>query len=364
MAQRMRWVTPLVSKEATDEWTRAADEVSLVRLDEVGGHPRPSGLGLTYAEQEYETLGNEQVSGWSAEGEAAARPAHVQARGRDASAAAATFLVSEHEAEVRAAYADHQHALRVLTPYVRREPVAKLRYWICWPILVIGDASSVLSAAIMLGDIPWVAAGQALAAGLSAACAGLVGSELKHLQLARGRRRDPEALSDDERRYQRLFTGGDSGLGVMRLVGVLSLTVVLLLAVGIFALRTSVEGAASGLTFGLLAAATAIGSALLGYSAADEVADLLATMAKRVRRAEARHQALAGAAAIRVRAAAEESARSIQSEYQHRGQAASRRVDALRYRVLRRNPQVVGHGLPTGEQTGIVGRRSRRNGAA
>ncbi|MGH3630674.1 MAG: hypothetical protein ACRDRL_24940 [Sciscionella sp.] len=338
--------------------------MSLPRLDEVGAHPRPSGVGITYAEQEYGALSEEQRSAWAAEGERVARRFQVRARGRDTSAAATVFLLNEHEKEVRAAYADHQHAARVLQPYVRRESAAKLRYWICWPILALGDASGVLSAAISLGDIPWVAAGQALSSGLAAACAGLVGGELKHLQLLRVRRREPETLSADELRYRRLFVDDEGGTKIMRLVGFLSLTVVLLLAVGVFALRQSVEGSASGLTFGLLAAATAIGSALLGYAAADEVADLLAAMAKRVRRAEARHQVLAGASAVRVRAEAHEAARSLQAEYQHRGVAAGKRVTSLSWRVLRRNPQVVGHGLPTGEQTGIVGRRNRRGGTA
>jgi hypothetical protein len=336
--------------------------VSLTRLDEVGGHPRPAGVGITYAEQEYDALADEQESAWAAEGERTARPFQVRARGLDTPAAAIAFLVGEHEQELRAAHADHQHAMRVLQPYVRREPAAKLRYWICWLIFALGDASGVLSAAIILGDIPWVAAGQALSAGLSAACAGLVGSELKHWQLAYARRRDPETLSTDEQRYRRLLTGGSSS-GIVKLVIGLSVLVAALMAVAVFTLRSSVEGGASGLTFGLLAAATAIGSGLLGYAAADEVADLLATTAKRVRRAEARHQKLASAAVVRVHAEADEAARSIRTEYQHRGQAASKRVESLSWRVLRRNPQVAGHGLPTGEQTGIVGRRARRNGA-
>jgi lauroyl/myristoyl acyltransferase len=90
----------------------------------------------------------------------------------------------------------------------------------------------------------------------------------------------------------------------------LSATVVALLAVGIFSLRSSIEGSSAGLTFSLLAAATAIGSLLLGYSAADEVADLLATMAKRVHRAEQRHLNLADAWAAKTNAEATETARS------------------------------------------------------
>lgn len=343
-----------------DDWTRAADEVALPRIDEVECHPRPVGVH-TYAEHEYDALAKEQTSSWPAEGDCAAQPFQVQARGQDTAAAADLFLLVEHEQEVRAARADHQQAIRVLQPHVRREPGAKLRYWICWPLLALGDASGVLSASIMLGDIPWVAAGQSLSSGLAAACAGLVGSELKHLQLARSRWRDPETLSTDEQRYRHLFTG-PAGTGVVKFVGALSLLVVVLMAVAIAALRSVVEGSEAGLTFGLLAAITAIGSALLGYAAADEVADLLAAKTRRVREAEAHHRVLARSNAIRVRAQADETARSLHAEYEHRAQAASYRVESLSWRILRRNPQVMGHGLPNGDATGIVGRRPRRGG--
>lgn len=347
-----------------DGWVRDADAISLPRLDEVGGHPRPAGVGTSYAEQEYHALADQQELSWPAQGERSARPFQVRARGLDRPAAATDFLLTENETEVRQARADYHHAATVLTPYVRREPKTKLRYWIVWPLLAIGDASGVLSAAITLGDIPWVAAGQALSSGLAAACAGLFGTELKHRQLAQARRRDPDTLTDEERRYQRLFTGGEAGFGVVKLVGLLSLTVVFLLAVAVGALRTSVEGNASGLTFGLLAAATAIGSGLLGYSAADEVADLLATYRKRVAHAEKRHLALSGIKPARRQAEAEETARSIQAEHQLDGQAAGKRLESLSWRVQRRNPQVFGHGFSTGEQSGVIGRRIRRGGAA
>jgi hypothetical protein len=350
------------SGQTAAAWTREADAVALHRLDEVGGHARPTNIGVTYVEQEYTALGEEQISAWSADGECAARPFHVKARGHDDAAAAAAFLLREHEQEVRTANTDHQHATRVLQPYVRREPGAKLRYWVCWPILALGDASGVLSAAIMLGDVPWVATGQAISSGLAAACAGLVGAELKHLQLARTRRRDPDSLTEDERRYRHLFTS-NGGVGVMRFIGLLSVLIVAMFSIAIMALRQSVEGGAAGLTFGLLAAATAVGSGVLSYSAADEVADVLTTTAKRVRRAETRHRALASAHALRARGEADAAAHSISTEYGHCGRAAQQRIESLGFRVLRRNPQVVGHGIPTGEQTGIVG-RTRRGGVA
>lgn len=351
--------------ESADAWTEEADAISLPRLeDEPSARVRPSGLGTTYAEHGTHAQVDEQESLWSAEGEKEARPYQVEARGCDSKCEAATFLLGESEKELREARGDYQHGARVLTPYVRREPGAKLRYWICWPILWFGDTAGVWSAAVTNGDIVYIAFGQALAAGLSAVCAGLVGAELKDLRMARARWRDPESLSEDELRYRRLFTSTNEGLGIVKLIGLLSLTVVLLLAVGVFGLRSSIEGSLEGLTFGLFAAATAIASGLLGYSAADEVADLLGAMAKRARQAEKRHLKLAASSPLQVRAKAEESARSILAEYQLRGQAAAKRVESLGWRVLRRNPQVVGHGYPAGEPGGVIGRRARRGGVA
>ncbi|PWE06619.1 hypothetical protein DD630_05845 [Streptomyces sp. BSE7F] len=347
-----------------DTWTQEADAVSLPRLDEVGGHARPSSVGVTYAEQEYHALADEQELLWPAEGERAARPFLERARSLERMAAGVEFLLSAREDEVHQAHADHQHAAWVLSPYTRREPGAKLRYWVGWPVLVMGDTAGVWSAAVTNGDIPSIAFGQSLASGLAAACAGLVGAELKYIRMARARQRDPELLTDDEQRYGRLFAGVDKGVGVVKPIGFFSLLVVALVAVGIFNLRASIEGNATGLTFGLLAAATAIGSGLLSYSAADEVADLLAGMEKRAQKAEQRYLKLAGSSAFRSKAQAEEAARSIRDEYQLRAQAAGKRVESLSWRVQRRNPQVLGHGYPVGEQGGVIGRRTRRGGAA
>lgn len=347
-----------------DAWTQEADAISLPRLDEVGGHPRPASVGTSYAEQEFHARADEQELSWPAQGEVAARPFHVQARGLGPTTAATEFLLAQRETEVREAHAEYQRATQVLGPYVRRESAGKLRYWICWPVLWFGDTAGVWSAAIVNGDVPYVAFGQALSAGLAAACAGLVGSELKDIRMAKARQRDPDSLAKEEQRYRRFFVPSNGGFGITKLIGFLSLVVTALVAVGVFALRSSIEGNAAGLTFGLLAAATAVASGLLGYAAADEVADLLGTLRKRVLRAEARYLKLAASAPPRRRAEAEETARSIQAEYKLRGQAAAKVMESLAWRVQRRNPQVFGHGIPAGEQSGVIGRRSRRNGAA
>jgi hypothetical protein len=148
------------------------------------------------------------------------------------------------------------------------------------------------------------------------------------------------------------------GVGLTGLVGAASLAVVLLLAFGISTLRGSVEGGAAGVTFGLLAAATALGSFLLGYSAGDEVADLLTAMGKRARQAERRYLKVAGSKAVQRRAEAEEAARSIQTEFMLRGQAAAWRVESLSWRIQRNNAQIFGHGFPAEDH--VVGRRDRQ----
>lgn len=361
MALSERWRKRLLELQK-DAWTRVADAIKLLPVDEARLQPRPTGVGRTYAEEEFHALADEQELLWSADGERAARSQGTDVRARQVEAAAIDFLLVEQKKAVQQAQVDHQHAVSTLAAFVRREPGAKWRYWLGWLILLLGDTAGVWSAAITYGELPSAAFGQALAAGLAAACAGLIGAEVKDMRMAAQRRRDVEALTDDERRYWRLFDGHRGGQGVVKLVALLSLTVVALVAIGIGALRSSVEGTSAGLTFGLLAAATALASALLGYSAADEVSDLLAASAKRVRRAERRHLELATSPAVKLRAEAEETARSLHVEYQLRGQAAGKRMESLAWRTQWQNPQVVGHGYPLGDQSGQIGRRVRRGG--
>jgi hypothetical protein len=345
-----------------DAWTRVVDATKLLQVDEVHLQPRPAGVGRTYVEEEFGALANEQELLWPADGERAARSHRVRARGLDLPAAATDFLLVESKKAVQQAQADYQHAIRTLSSYVRREPGAKWRYWLGWLILLLGDTAGVWSAAIMYGELPSTAFGQALAAGLAAACAGLIGAEVRDIRMAAQRRRDVEVLTEDERRYWRLFNGHRGGQAAVKLIGFLSIAVAALVAIGVGTLRSSVEGNSAGLTFGLLAAATALASALLGYAAADEVADLLAASAKRVRRAEQRCLELAASTTVKQRAEAEEAARSTHVEYQLRGQAAGKRMESLAWRTQSQNPQVVGHGYPLGDQTGQIGRRVRRPG--
>jgi hypothetical protein len=349
---------------ATDALVAETDSISLQRIDEAAGLGRPGGLGVTNAEREFESIGHEQEESWLAEGEAAARTASVRAARYDEAVIAGRFLLTDHSDEVTSARQSYQHAAQTLMPYVRRSPADAWRYGAGWALLGLGDTAGVWGAAIWLGEIPLIALGQALATGFAAVTAGLAGGELQELRQARARRRDPDSLSPDERQYQRLFVEADAGLGLTKIVGGVSLTVVVLVAIGVFALRAGTEGLLAGVTFGALAAATALGSFVSSYVHGDEVADLIGSYRKRYDAARRRHRGLARNRDLSRHASAVEESTSIWREHDARGRAAAQKVTALKYRMLRRNPQVVGHGEATTQSSGLIGRRARKDGAA
>jgi hypothetical protein len=166
---------PAAPAQPVDTWTAEADRITLPRLSNVGAHTRPNQLGTTYVEHEYAALADEQEAAWEASGESSARHNAANAAGFETPATATNFVLVEAGKEVVAAQADRQHATKVLAPYVRRGPGEKLRYWIAWIVLVLGDTGGVWSAAVVNGDVPMIAFFQALASGLAAACSGLVG---------------------------------------------------------------------------------------------------------------------------------------------------------------------------------------------
>ncbi|MFB6718699.1 hypothetical protein ACFCV3_00975 [Kribbella sp. NPDC056345] len=343
---------------ATDE----ADSIVLPRIDEAAATARPSTVGTTYVETEYDELGSEQQSLYAAAGESAARPYQAQADGLTTHAEQLAWLLKSSRKRLIVARKQLNHATTTLTCYTRRDRFAKHRYLLGWVILGLGDTAGILGAAIMLGEVPMIALGQALATGFAAVTSGQAGADLKDVRMSRQRQRDPDKLTKAEQRYRYLFCGIDAGMSIVRLVSWLSVTIVLVVSVGIFSLRWTVEGMVSGLAFGALAAATALGSFLSTYSYTDDVADLLATYQKRYDNAVKQHTRLSAERSFRQRATALGQAESVRREHDHRGTAASRHIGALCQRVLRRNPGVMGHG-PASEEPTIIGRRLRGDAA-
>jgi len=254
-----------------------------------------------------------------------------------------------------------QHASETLTPFVRRSAHDQIRYVAGWFILGLGDTAGVLASAILLGEVPVIALGQALATGFAAVTAGQAGSEFQERRQAEIRRKSPAELTDDQRRYGRLFVGSDHDGVMIGVIPWVALSVVLLISIGIFGLRSGTEGVLAGLTFGALAAATALASFISSYMHADEVADLIGQYHRRYRRARRRFAGISKWSAFTKRDAYLEEAASILREYSGRGSAAGHSVSSLKHRMLRRNPQVVGHGEAAPEAA-PVGRKSRTEG--
>ncbi|WP_433020530.1 hypothetical protein [Kribbella sp. CA-294648] len=347
---------------AVDAATEEADSIILQLIDRAGAVPRPDNVKEFHSEREYHAKAQTQTETYTADGEAAAREATVTAAGLESAATAATGMITGAASGVEAARDLLAHALRTLGHLARRNTPAKVRYWLCLILLCLGDTAGILGAAITLGEIPLVALGQAVATGVAAITAGQAGGDLKDLRLARVRQRDLEGLTEDEQRYWQFFSGIEAGVSTMKLVGALSATIVVIISVGIFSLRLSVEGLTSGIAFGMLAAATALGSFLANYSYTDEIADYLARTERTYAKAIKAHRKLAADPAIRQRAEALAGASSIKAEHAHRGRAAWWQLQALSQRILRRNPGVAGHGTAT-EQPEVIGRRFRGDAA-
>ncbi|WP_133977332.1 hypothetical protein [Kribbella voronezhensis] len=345
-----------------DAATEEADSIILQQIDRAGAVPRPDNIKEFHSEREYHAKAQTQTETYTADGEAAARDAAVTAAGLESAATAATGLITGAASSVETAREQLAHALRTLGHLARRDTPAKVRYWICLVALCLGDTAGILGAAITLGEIPLVALGQAVATGVAAITAGQAGADLKDLRLARIRQRDLEELTEDEQRYRQFFIGVEAGVSTMKLIGALSATIVAIISVGIFCLRLSVEGLTSGIAFGMLAAATALGSFLANYSYADEIADYLARTERTYAKAIKTHSKLAADPAVQKRAEALAGAASIKTEHTHRGRAAWWQLQALSARILRRNPGVAGHGVAA-EQPEVIGRRFRGDAA-
>lgn len=319
--------------------------VNLQRVDEAAAVTAPEVLATdTWMERGFDELASEQQRLWPAEGEVAGRNEASTANGLTAAVEAEQFLLAESASLVQTAKESYEHCLTTLLVWVNRGPHANFRYWVGWSVLGMGDAVGVAGAAILLGEEVWIACGQALATGLAAVTAGLAGHDLKELRLARQRQRDPDDLTEDEKRYRRFFDDTSPGDSLLKVLAYLSGTIVLLIALGIFALRASIEGTLAGLVFGSLAAATALASFMNSYAHADEVADLLAVTRRTYQQAIRDYRRLGQAVPIRRQAEALEKAASIEREHALRGEAAAHHLQAMKFQSLTANPGVVGHG--------------------
>ncbi|WP_255784547.1 hypothetical protein [Mycobacteroides abscessus] len=339
----------------------AATEVRRLQpVDSAKMAPRPVSVLTSYVELEYDELGAEQEALWRAEGESASRSAASARRQARSGFKAARGHQRGHRAvldQARTAYLD---VATHLGPYRHREPGAKKWYLTRWAFLLGGDIAGQAGAALSYGEPYETAIPQALASGMAALTAGMVGAELRNMRAAARRQHDVDALPEALAPWPHLFRTPDRGhklamiaIGVGALAG-------LSVAGAISCLRLIIEGAAAGAVYGLLAVGIALASAINAYFYADEIADHIDAAEARYSRELKRSQALASRPELLRHNATRAEASSIRTEHFARGDAAKRHLGALKWRVLSNNPGVAGHGI-AGPSQSPIGRRGRED---
>jgi hypothetical protein len=334
-----------------EDFAEELEGLSVIPLDESPEfHPRSDAAGTTYVEEMGRIRAEEQLNQYRALGENLARPFKEQADEHRDAAEQEARLIENHQPLVELATSKYHHLVDVVgDALVRRHP--RERYWYHGRMgfLLLGDLVGVAGGAIILGEIPWLAVLQAMAAAVAAITSGLLASEIKDSRLARQRRRDPKSLSDDQKRHAHLFHGPDDGEFLVRVMIFGSLTIVVLLGIGIFMLRSSTEGLAAGVVFGMIAVAVAMGSWVNTFHYTDELADKVEQAEEHSHRTTRYHQKLMALPARSIVAKAEASAKSIEKEYEDLGWAAYRRVVATVYGWHAARPTIFGHGMAPGQ---------------
>jgi len=339
-----------------------AEQIALQPVDEANALARPNGIGETYLELERQSLEDEQPPLFDATGLEAAREAAKEAAGLAPAASAAQRLLDGHAPLLHATQARSLQARDALVAFRRRAPGAYKWHLLTKAGLLVGDITTLAGSFIWLGEEPALATVMAVSAAVATVTAGLSGAEVRDARNRARRARPSEALTEGQRGYAHLFEAPDPGWPFVRALAWVSVCVAGVIAAAIFALRSSIEDPLVGLVFGGIAAAIAAASWIESYMYADDIADLLDATDKDYRVELARAQQLASAPAWQRREQALIDADSITREHHARGEAARLHLRALRFGILRRNPQIVGHGYAS-EPTAI-GQTTRRGGGA
>ncbi|MGY0386396.1 hypothetical protein ACWZJV_05435 [Nocardioides sp. WG-D5] len=346
--------------DRTEDIEALAEAVRLQPVDAASLPVRPDAVAETYAELEYDDLASEQDPLWEAEGLVARRESQKAEAATEMPAEEACRHIDGHRAvlaEARDAFVRTRQALR---PFRRREPGAKKWYLTRWGFLLGGDVAGQAGAALSYGEHPVTAIPQALATGMAALTAGMVGGELRDLRGAARRHRESGELPETLVPYEHLFRAPDLGLGFAKVIIGTGVIASLTIAGGIYWLRAIIEGSAAGFVYGLLAIGIALASGINAYFYTDEIADQIdAAEADYARELERANHLASHPQLVRHLTASTE-ATSVRDEHAARGRAAGRHITALKWRILRNNPGLVGHGFGLKETP--IGRRTRAGG--
>lgn len=320
-----------------------------IRIPDVDGRSgailRPSGIGYD-VDAELDACADQLALEAQAKGLSTSRTAATRTASFGPQADGARDLAAKAGEEYDAARAAHTQAQDDLVAFVRRRPKDSRRYQWTRIGLLGADTGAVLGALIYVGEVPVLALGTALAVGLSAVTAGMLGSDVRELKLARDRR----ALVEAEQiagalpaRYPRLFGTPSKDRDTYGQAMLWGLVVVISIAVGVFALRAAIEGLV-GVVFAGFAMAVALASFISSWAHGDDVADLLEVYAQRVARAKAEYLLHLMAPEPSAEAAWRATTESIQAEHAAIGQAKAEGVRGLKHAVHRNNRHVFGDG--------------------
>lgn len=337
----------------------AAEHITLQAADAASAVPRPKEVAHLWAEVEYDDLTSEQVALWESTAASETRRPGVARAGLELHATELAHAVTGSRELLDQSRMRLQQTLAALSSLRRRAVGSKRWYQLAKGLIFVGDLAGFAAAAMWLGEPPFIAITLAASAAVATVVAGLVGTEYSDMRRRKLRERAPEDLTPEERPFAHLFTGTDSGAQIVKRVLLLSLATALTVGVGIGALRAAVDDPLVGVIFAGIAFAVAGGSFLVSYAGADEVADLIDLHQADYDTQQQNHLKLAADTSWQAWAEHSAEEASLREEFTARGDAATRQVQALKWRILRGNPSIAGHGPRPDD---AVGRAPRKGG--
>lgn len=336
-----------------------AEHLVIPRAEQAEVLVRPGSIGRLWVENEYDELELEQPDLWSAAGVSESRAQHTAAAQHRQAATEVAHIVSDHRSVVDDARQRLLHTCNALTAFRRRAKGTKRWYQAAKAGFLLGDVAGFGTAAIWLGEMPAIAIPLATSAAVATVAAGLLGVDVRDRELRRQRAHAVPDLSDAQRAFPHLFTAVAAG-GTFKQMLMVAAATGGTVGVGIAALRSAVDDPFIGLIFGGIAMAVAGGSFLVSYAGADEVADVIEHAESDYARTISEHLRHSQHPVVAQFEGAKAEEDSILREHAARGAAAARRMRALKWGILRRNPSHAGHGVAPGRTAPIGGQTPRR----
>ncbi|QUY62388.1 hypothetical protein [Gulosibacter molinativorax] len=350
------------NKPVSSEVETTAEHIVLQPIVEAQATPRPTTVDDTWLSREYDQLAEEQLPLWKAEGLSQSRTLLAEADSLEPHASTER-RIRDVQSQALDSACHAFTATNALAPYRRRKGGAPVMHWATKGTLLFADSVGISSALIWLGEEPMLAVMTSMGAATATVVAGSIGADLRH-QHDKARRvvENPEDLDPPLRPFAHLFRPEPQRNRLMKLAGGIASAIAVTVATGIFALRSVVDEPMVGMVFGGIAAAIAAASFIESWAHADDIADHIDAARSSYQREQRSLQKLSRNGALRRHRHAASEAASIQAEYEARGEAAARRMTALKWGIYRRNPAVLGHGEAsptiTPKQVGRVQRSS------